>query len=87
MHIPCALRKFSGGQTVLSLPTGDGRTILDRLAQDCPSLYCSIADEHGGLQPFVKMFVNKAMVSGSAASAARAREGDVIDLVSAVAGG
>ena len=35
----------------------------------------------------VRLFVNKTMLSGTAASAAQAHEGDVIDIVSAVAGG
>ena len=87
IHIPSSLRKFSGGQSVLRMPAEDSRPILNWMAQDCPSLYYSITDEHGGLRPFVRLFVNKAMLSGTAASAAQAQEGDVIDIVSAVAGG
>lgn len=87
LRIPCSLRKFVDGRSELALPSGDGAQLFSYLAEYHGELYRAIHRPGGGMQPFVRIFANQAELSGADPAACRLRPGDVVTIVSAIAGG
>jgi molybdopterin converting factor small subunit len=87
VRIPSSLRKFANGQTELALPPGDLAQLLAYLKENHELLHESIHLPSGGFRPFVKIFINQTEATAARASETAIQPGDVVHIVSAIAGG
>jgi len=87
VRIPCSLRKFVNGEAELILPSGDMAQLFSYLEEHHGTLYESIHHPSRKTQPFVKIFVNQTEFSGTGRDTFRLRSGDVVQIVTAIAGG
>jgi len=63
VHIPSALRKWSGGRDVLELQVGSAGKItaaevIERVAREFPGLRDRVLNEHGELRRHVNIFID-----------------------------
>ena len=85
--IPAPLRKYTGGADEV---TADGATLADviqHLGSAHDGLTDRIVDETGEVRRFINVFVNEEDVRFLDGSATALRDGDVVSLIPAVAGG
>ena len=87
VRIPCSLRKFADGQSELAVRSGDMAQFLAHLEEHHAPLYDSILLPGGQIQPFVKIFVNDTEFKAGAPCPGELRSGDVVSIVTAIAGG
>jgi MoaD family protein len=87
IKIPTMLREHTGGEARL---TGDGETLRDLLTDlDArhPGLLKRIVTEEGSLHRFVNVYVNDEDVRYLGALETEVKDGDVVSILPAVAGG
>lgn len=85
--IPAPLRKFADGAAETS---ADGATVGDvvqQLAAQYTELAERVVDENGNIRRFINVFVNDEDIRFLDGAATELRDGDVVSLVPAVAGG
>jgi len=87
VHLPAALRRYSGGISDLSLSAATVRGALAELERDHPSLYRSICDETGSVRRHLNVFVNSSHVRDREGLDTRLSPGDVVTILAAVSGG
>ena len=87
VHLPAALRRYSGGVSDLSLSAATVRGALAELERDHPSLYRSICDETGSVRRHLNVFVNSSHVRDREGLDTRLSPGDVVTILAAVSGG
>jgi MoaD family protein len=87
IKIPTMLREHTGGEARL---TGDGETLRDLLTDlDArhPGLLKRIVTDEGSLHRFVNVYVNDEDVRYLGALETEVKDGDVVSILPAVAGG
>jgi molybdopterin converting factor small subunit len=87
VKIPTILRPHTGGQARLS---GDGSTlreVLSDLDSRHPGLWKRIVTDDGSLHRFVNVYVNDEDVRYLGALETEVRDGDIVSILPAVAGG
>lgn len=87
VQIPTALRSYAGGQESLHIPGNTVDAILQGVASDFPDLKPHLFSKDGSLRNFVNIYVNDDDVRYLQNRDTELREGDVITIVPAVAGG
>lgn len=88
--VPGALRQFSGGESRLELDIPDGATVgalLDRLADERPTLHRRIQDEAGTLRRHVNVFVGETNVRDAQLLDTPVPAGVDVTVLPSVAGG
>jgi MoaD family protein len=87
VKIPTILRPHTGGEARLS---GDGSTLRDVLTDldsRHPGLWKRIVTDEGSLHRFVNVYVNDEDVRYLGALETEVKDGDVVSILPAVAGG
>jgi molybdopterin converting factor small subunit len=86
--IPTPLRRFVGGSTSLEVVAETVQGALTTLGDRSPELHRQLFDDQGQLRSFVNVFLGNAHVRIlSPGQAVPVREGDVLTLLLAIAGG
>ena len=87
VKVPTIMRKHSGGNASVD---GDGANLsalLDDLEAKYPGITKNIRSEDGGLHRFINIYVNDEDVRYLGSLDAAIKEGDVVSILPAVAGG
>ena len=87
IHLPTALRKYSGGASDLPVEAATVRAALDELERSHASLYRNICDETGAVRRHLNVFVNTEHVRDREGLDTRLSPGDVVTILAAVSGG
>ncbi len=87
VHIPTALRKFTGGAQSTELAAAKLPDLLDALGTQFPDIARHLRDDRGELRRFVNVYVNDEDIRFLGGAAYKFREGDVVLLVPSIAGG
>jgi molybdopterin synthase sulfur carrier subunit len=87
VKIPTIMRRHTGGEAVL---TGEGATVRDvlqKLEEQFPGLTKNVVTDGGDLHRFVNVYVNDEDVRYLGALETEVKDGDVVSILPAVAGG
>lgn len=87
VQIPAVLKKLTGGSRSVK---GDGQTVrelLDNLDRDYPGFKKQITAEDGELHRFVNIYLNDEDIRFLQQMETTLKEGDVISILPAIAGG
>ncbi|HEV3474141.1 MAG TPA: ubiquitin-like small modifier protein 1 [Actinomycetota bacterium] len=87
VKIPTIMRRHTGGEAVL---TGEGSTVRDvlqKLEERFPGLTKNVVTDDGDLHRFVNVYVNDEDVRYLGALETEVKDGDVLSILPAVAGG
>ncbi len=87
VHIPTALRKFTGGAQTAQLIAAELPDLLNQLGAQFPDISRHIRDDRGEVRRFVNIYVNDEDIRFLGGAAYRFRDGDVVLLVPSIAGG
>jgi molybdopterin synthase sulfur carrier subunit len=87
VRIPTPLRAFTGGADELPVDGATIREVLDNLTRACDGLGERVLDGDGGLRQFVNVYVGSRDVRTLQGLDTPVRDGDVLSIVPAVAGG
>jgi len=87
VRIPTPLRKFTGGEDVVSVEGGSVREALDNLVGNYPELKAQIMDDQGEVRRFVNLFLNDQDVRFQGGPEAEIKDGDELSIIPAIAGG
>jgi len=89
LHLPGALRPYTGGLRLLDLapPGGTVAGLLEALGGAYPGVHHRVVDEVGRLRPHVNVFVNGESIRHIAGLATPLQEGDEVWLLPAISGG
>lgn len=87
VRVPAILQSAVGGQKVLRI---EGRTVgevLDRLDQQFPGLKQLLLDENGEIRRHINIYLNDEDIRFLQRLETPARDGDVVSILPALAGG
>jgi MoaD family protein len=87
LFIPTALRGFTERNAELSLEAATVGELISALTQKYPDLRTHLLDEKGELRPFVNVFVGEINIQSRGGFAFPLKDGDVVTLIPAIAGG
>src|ERR1700693_1786543 len=87
VHIPTALRKFTGGAQTAELAAEALPDLLDALGAQFPDIARHLRDDRGEVRRFVNIYVNDEDIRFLGGAAYKFRDGDVVLLVPSIAGG
>jgi len=87
VKVPTPLRSFAGGASELSLEGATVGAVLGELADAHPALRRHLFTTEGRLRSFVSIYVNDEDIRSLEREATPLKEGDVVSIVPAVAGG
>ena len=87
VKIPTPLRPFAGGVSELAIEGGTVGAVLGTLADDHPALKRHLFTPEGRLRSFVSIYLNDEDIRSLERDATPLKEGDVVSIVPAVAGG
>lgn len=89
VHIPEALRDYSGVMGEICLSATTLSAALDALREHYPDLYGSICDETGAIRRHINLFVNSELIARQDCRCAnfKLNSGDVLTIWTAVSGG
>ena len=87
VKIPTILRRHTGGEAVVTGSGGTVRGVLQELESRFPGLTKNVVTEDGDLHRFVNVYVNDEDVRYLGALETEVKDGDVMSILPAVAGG
>jgi MoaD family protein len=87
VRIPTVFRKFTGGDSVVTLEPGTVGDLVDQLDQRYPGLKDQLITEDGTLHRFVNVYVNDEDARYLDKLDTKVAEGDTVSLLPSVAGG
>jgi molybdopterin synthase sulfur carrier subunit len=87
VRIPAPLRSCTGGADELAIEGQTVREVLDRLVASCSGLGERVLAGDGKLRPFVNVYVGRQDVRSLQGLDTPVKDGDVVSIVPAVAGG
>jgi sulfur-carrier protein len=91
VRIPTALRQFSDGRALVTVPTNDEgcslAELLDQLARTCPGVVDRVVDERGSLRRHVNVFIGVDNVRDLGGLDAPVAAGSEVSIVPSVSGG
>lgn len=87
VKVPTILRPHTGGEPVVTGTGGTVREVLTDLDGRFPGLLARVAEEDGAIHRFVNVYVNDEDVRYLGALETQVRDGDVVSILPAVAGG
>ena len=87
IRIPTPLRKFTGGMDEVPGSGNTLRVVLENLESQHAGIRKQICDSNGELRRFVNVFINEEDARYLAGLDSEVKEGDVISIVPAIAGG
>lgn len=86
VRIPTPLRRFVGGSPVLEVNGETVSQVLGEISQRYPGVAQRLYDG-GTLRPFINIYVNNEDIRFLDGEGTRVKDGDVISIVPAIAGG
>jgi molybdopterin converting factor small subunit len=87
VQIPPPLRPFAEGAAELAVDAATVGEALARIGEDRPALMARVLTPEGELRPYVNVFVGERNARRLDGLDSRLREGDVVAIIPAVAGG
>jgi MoaD family protein len=87
VKVPTIMRKHAGGNASVDADGATLSALLDDLEANYPGITKNIRSEDGGLHRFINIYVNDEDVRYLGSLDAEIKEGDVISILPAVAGG
>jgi molybdopterin synthase sulfur carrier subunit len=87
VKIPTIMRTSTGGRAVVAASEGTLREVLFDLESRYPGLTLNVLTDDGGLHRFVNVYVNDEDVRYLGALETEVKDGDVVSILPAVAGG
>ena len=85
--IPTPLRRYTGGNSELSVDARTAGEALERLATAYSDLRKHLYNEQNALRHFVNVYVNEEDIRHGRGPATPVKDGDTITIVPAIAGG
>ncbi len=85
--IPTVLRRFSANQSTVQCSASTLGEALDKLDRLCPGITDRLFDEKRNLRGFINFYINEDDVRSLKGRESSLKEGDVITIVPALAGG
>lgn len=87
VEIPAPLQPFAGDADTLELRAATVAELLDALARRHPGLGRRVLDDDGKLRSYVNVFVGTEEIRALDGTGTSLRDGDVVAIIPAVAGG
>lgn len=87
VQIPSLLRKATGGEKQVRVEGGTVATVMETLTARYPALKDRLLTAEGKVQPFVVLYVNNEDVRFLQEMNTPLKDGDVLSILPAVAGG
>lgn len=87
VRIPSVLRNLTAGQETIALDAGSVDQALAALEAAHPGVRARLCDDAGKLRKFVNVFVGEEDIRFLDGQATALQDGDVVDIVPAIAGG
>ena len=87
VRVPTVLRKHTGGSKAVNGEGGTIREVIESVDRDHPGLRGAVVTETGELHRFINMYLNDEDVRFLGSLETPVRDGDVIAILPAVAGG
>ena len=87
VRIPTQLRELSGGHAEVALDPGSLAEVLDALEATYPGFRGRLFGDDGELRRFVNVFVGEEDIRFLDGQKTALKDGDLIDVVPAIAGG
>jgi MoaD family protein len=87
VRIPAALRPFVGNAPVLDADADTVGAVLEYIGARHPGFLPRIVVDEGELRPYVNVFVGSENVRSSSGLDTPVKDGDVVSIIPAVAGG
>ena len=87
IHIPTALRGFTGGAAAVSVEADTAGTALEALTTAHPDLATQLRGADGKLRSFVNVYLNDDDIRHLDRDATRLKDGDTLIIVPSIAGG
>lgn len=84
VRIPTALRTWTKGRDQVAVEVA---TVREAIESFHPQFVRSVCDERGQLRPYVNLFLNQENVRDLAGLDTKPRDGDVLHIIPAIAGG
>jgi molybdopterin synthase sulfur carrier subunit len=87
VKVPTILRTATGGESVVTGDGGTVRELLEDLEARYPGIRARVVTDDGGLHRFVNVYVNDEDVRYLGSLETELKDGDVVSILPAVAGG
>lgn len=87
IRIPSVLRTLTNGKETIELSAATVDESLAKLETAHPGIRARLCDENGKLRRFVNVFVGEEDIRFLDGQATAVKDGDLIDIVPAIAGG
>ncbi len=87
VKLPTILRKHAGGEAKVEAQGTTLRELLDDLESSYPGITKNVLADDGGLHRFINVYVNDEDVRYLGALETEVKDGDVLSILPAVAGG
>jgi sulfur-carrier protein adenylyltransferase/sulfurtransferase len=87
VRIPTPLRSYAGGRPEISAEGATVGALVQQLAESYPGLRRHLFTSEGALRSFVTLYLNDEDVRGLARDATPVKDGDIVSIVPAIAGG
>lgn len=85
--VPTPLRRFTGGQSKVTVDGNDLNTLIRQMESDYPGVAEKLLDGSGEIKRFINVFVNDDEVRSLQGLATPVRAEDRVSIVPAMAGG
>jgi len=87
VKLPTILRRHAGGEALVDAEGSTLRDLLSNLESRYPGITKNIVADDGGLHRFINVYVNDEDVRYLGSLETAVKEGDVVSILPAVAGG
>ncbi len=87
VRIPTALRRVTQGQGEVQVEASTIAELIDKLEEEFPGIKERLVDESGEIRKFVNFFVNDEDIRFLKGKDTELKEGDVVSIIPAIAGG
>ncbi|MEM7391667.1 MAG: ubiquitin-like small modifier protein 1 [Verrucomicrobiota bacterium] len=87
VRVPTPLRNLTNDQEEIEIDGESIKSILDNLESKHPGLKARICDEQGELRRFVNLYLNDEDIRFKDGLDSEIKDGDVLSIVPAIAGG
>ena len=87
VRIPSVLRNLTGGQETIAVDAGTVEQAIDAVERAHPGLKARLCDEQGKLRRFINVFVGEEDIRFLDGQKSVVKDGELIDIVPAIAGG
>ncbi len=87
VRVPTPLRRLTNGQGEVEVDAGSVREAIEKLEDQYPGFKERILDEKGELRRFVNLYLNDEDVRFLKGADTELKDGDVLSIVPAIAGG